>query len=850
MGWWLSALVVAFGGNAPGELSPLVSDPVVRWSFGPLAFESEPALVFTKEGLRIVANGRDATGRRALVVLDGDDGRLLSRTLLAAKAPLEVRAAGERVAVRGAPHRVDLYRLRGARLLVERSFTDPVSVSAPSLDEREATLREGDALAHYALDQREPLWRARVPGTFRGTPTTTGEHVFAVWYDANETAHLVWLERASGAVHADLPLGRHRAKPDPEAPLVVAHEHVLFVHLVPGLPATSGQDLEWARVPFEGERLGAATLHAFQAAPLETERGWVAPEREADGGTRWLFAQRENKPGTSELVIELASSAHHAWLAANSVAASRAEDVLYLGPCAADARTQSVLWRRERAPDHPAVPVPGGLLVIEGDRLHRLGAGALPRDAAKARARELAGAEDARLGERLLQIASRALRGGEGELARELVPEAEGLGAQGRTLELVRAEVERAAAAPTPAPGSKRRSTLAQEAESARQAWFEDLALAAERAEKPLQRSLLRELFQRDPADQNGQRLLARLVPPGIALAPADTLSWLDWLAFAERQPLALIDDVASDERPSAEQSALAEERARWRADALGHQSARLFVITAGTAPGTVARTLQAGELVCDLLEETFGARPTSAPRLTLVLYPTREEYLAHSGSDLGGLENVLGFTAGHFDLGARVSRLFQPPGDGGAARLLDVSVHELTHHWLALRSPFGELRAAPEQPGFWIVEAIATWAEELRLDLASETWTSDPRRSASLDTLVHAGERDLLRWHDVLVASFADFQKLETRPTCQLSLDGQLGSRAPRSPMQFFYAQGGALAHFLYEGAGPEGRALLLRAVEGYYRAAPLDVARELGVTHEELGKRVLAWGMTQFGG
>jgi len=134
MGWWLSALVVAFGGNAPGELSPLVSDPVVRWSFGPLAFESEPALVFTKEGLRIVANGRDATGRRALVVLDGDDGRLLSRTLLAAKAPLEVRAAGERVAVRGAPHRVDLYRLRGARLLVERSFTDPVSVSAPSLD--------------------------------------------------------------------------------------------------------------------------------------------------------------------------------------------------------------------------------------------------------------------------------------------------------------------------------------------------------------------------------------------------------------------------------------------------------------------------------------------------------------------------------------------------------------------------------------------------------------------------------------------------------------------------------------------------------------------------------------------
>jgi hypothetical protein len=838
------ALAAAEPAHAPtSQIEALATEPEVRWSFGPLAFESEPALAYGTEGWRVIASGRDATGRRALVVLDAEDGRVLSRTLLAAKEPLAVRAAGERVAVRSAPNRVDLYRLRGARLLVERSFTATDSISAPALDERAAVLREDGELVHYALERREPLWRARVPGAFCGAPAVLGEHVFGVWYDANETAHLAWLAGASGELRGDLPLGRHRpgSKPEPQAPRVVAHESVLFVQLFPGLPATNGQDLEWARVPFDGQRFCGTTLHAFLAAPLETPTGWVAPERESEGQTRWLQATRATMSGGSDTVIELASSAHHAWLAANSVAASRAGNVLYLGPCAADAHTQAVLWRRARGSDFAPVPLPGRLLVVEGDRLHCLGSPARPLDDATARARALADSEDRALGERLLQIATRALRGGEGELAKTLLSEAEGSGAEGRTLELVRAEVERAR--PVPPRTGTRRSPLAAEAEVARAAWFERLAKAAEPAAPALQRALLCELFQRDPGCAAGLRLLARRLPPFVAAGADTSRAWLEWLALGERRAVAILDGAASDGRPSQEEQALAEERGHWRADLAGYQSERLLVLSAGTAPDAVARTLRTGELVCDVLESTFGSGRPSAPRLVLVLYPTREEYLAHSGSDLGGLEHVLGFTAGHFDLSARVSRLFQPEGDVCDARLMNVSAHELTHHWLALRGPFGELRATAEQPGFWIVEAIATWAEELELELENETWTSAPRRSASLDTLVHADARDLLRWKDVLAAGFADFQKVETRPTCQLSLDWQLGSRAPRSPMQFFYAQGGALAHFLYEGAGPAGRALLTRIVEAYYRGAPLDVARELGLTPDELGARVLAW-------
>jgi hypothetical protein len=56
---------------------------------------------------------------------------------------------------------------------------------------------------------------------------------------------------------------------------------------------------------------------------------------------------------------------------------------------------------------------------------------------------------------------------------------------------------------------------------------------------------------------------------------------------------------------------------------------------------------------------------------------------------------------------------------------------------------------------------------------------------------------------------------------------------------MQLFYAQGGALAHYLYAAAGPEGRALLLHAVEGYYKHAPVDVAR---ARHDAAGALVSA--------
>lgn len=842
-----SAQVTARAASADprAAVQPLLSDPETRWSFGPLAFESAPVVA----GASVLAAGRDATGRRALVVLDGASGRVLARTLFASAAPLAVCASGERVAVRTAPDRVDLFRLRRGRLFAERSFAHAQSVSPASLVGEELLLREGDELACYDLGRREPVWRARVPGAFHGAPVARGAAVFAGWYDASGAAHLAWIERTSGRVLGDAVLGRHRdgcAPLDRDALALVAHATSVFVELARGIPSTSGLELGWARVAFDGTSLGTPTLHDFLAEPLETADGWVAPERTRAGAARWVLVRRGLEPsGGRERAVELAAPEHHAWLSACTTAASRAGDVLYLGTCAADARSLQVLWRRELQPAFRPVPVDGGLLVVEGAELHLLGSEPPAPDVARERARERVATEERGLGEQLARIASQALRTGDGELAARLVVEAEALGATGRTLALVQAEAERMQPAQaSDARVRQRRAALLVEEHTARERLPQALAEGARAtSDARLARAFLAELFARAPEHPAGLAELRRFLPADAPLVSAQARGWLGFLELAALRPIDLVGAPEASQPPSAEQRRIESERAGWRADVLGYHSERLLVVTAGAPPDAVARTLHWGELVCDVLEQVFGGSRAAAGRLELVLYPTRAEYLAHSDSDLGGLESVLGFTAGHFDLGSQLSRLFLPPEDEDGARLRCVSAHELAHHWLATRSRFGPPRATNATSGFWIVEAIATWAEELRLDPERRSWSTDPARAASLDTLANAGARDLVPWTTLLAGSFDDYCKLETRTTCTLSLDWQLGAQAPRSPLQLFYAQGGALAHYLYEADGGANRALLLQAVEAYYGGTPLDVAARLGVSPEELGARACTW-------
>jgi hypothetical protein len=76
-----------------------------------------------------------------------------------------------------------------------------------------------------------------------------------------------------------------------------------------------------------------------------------------------------------------------------------------------------------------------------------------------------------------------------------------------------------------------------------------------------------------------------------------------------------------------------------------------------------------------------------------------------------------LAWTAGHYDPGDQISRLYVPPGDDRFDGVLETLAHELTHHWLDTRMPpragvrRGHLGSG--SPGYAFEEGFATFVEE-----------------------------------------------------------------------------------------------------------------------------------------
>ena len=82
------------------------------------------------------------------------------------------------------------------------------------------------------------------------------------------------------------------------------------------------------------------------------------------------------------------------------------------------------------------------------------------------------------------------------------------------------------------------------------------------------------------------------------------------------------------------------------------------------------------------------------------------------------GLEH----TAGHYDPGENVTRMFFP-GEGASGQIPGVYAHELTHHWIERRRPG---RAGPTDgnddsdstPGYWVVEGYADFVKGFVFDV------------------------------------------------------------------------------------------------------------------------------------
>jgi hypothetical protein len=123
-----------------------------------------------------------------------------------------------------------------------------------------------------------------------------------------------------------------------------------------------------------------------------------------------------------------------------------------------------------------------------------------------------------------------------------------------------------------------------------------------------------------------------------------------------EGEPLTWDDCIVVEEKAEKADRPrlLSKLREVWRNDLIVVQSKRLSIITPVTLPGSVAKCLSLGELVCDTLEKLFSpfakVRETRR-KLTIVLYECREEYIRESVKAGGGREGSrhLVWTAGHY---------------------------------------------------------------------------------------------------------------------------------------------------------------------------------------------------------
>jgi len=825
-------------------------DPEIAWTLSVRGtIEAEP-LVW--DGL-VVLSAREGPSRRSVYLVDLATGQRVTRQVLPATTPLAPAIWNDRIALRTVPNRIDVFSVRAHRLQTHRTIEAKETISEPLLFDDELYVRRDDALARYDLDLREPVWESRLEGVFRGAPVLRGDRVYAAWYDEPGNVRLASLRRADGEAVDDTLLGHHGGEiPDAGVALdLVALDSCVIARLPLPVESTSGRVFPVARVShadggFPDQE--PATLHAFVFDPVSWGEGWTALDEHAEHGRRWLWAPSVVEDGR---VPVLANSEIHARLLEATAPPGSTGDVLFLHDCAVDVATWRIHWRSSHAPLLRPVPFDGGLLVVTAPgTVVALRAPPRPRTASEARARDAVDTMESRIGVGYAALAMKALRTNDAELSRRLLDEALARGVHERTVVRARDGLARLRSTEPALPPDVRRVLAVLEEERGMLA-RERRGLLRQARESPddlFRRRIVRALLEQTPAWSDAVDAVRDLVPPEAPRGETfDAESWLDFLDAHAATPVSFVAPPADGERAvGRDAELLAREAREWRGDVSGYRTDRLFVVAPPGRPGAVASALEMGELVCDVLEEMFDAGDGSpADPLALLLYETKDEYIAQSQRSGSHPEIARGWTAGHYAGDEGLSRMFVPEVDDEYEILVDVYAHELTHHWLDRRAPFGPARAGVDAPGYWIAEGFATFVEELSFDLAARTWSAENRRAPSLDVVANARPDQLVPWKRLFALSRDGFGAMSNDADRPIPRTWQLGVLIDRSEIDLFYAQAAAACHFLYGGESGRHRAALLDFVRTWYEADGDGLATHdaFGLTPRELGERIVAF-------
>jgi len=362
----------------------------------------------------------------------------------------------------------------------------------------------------------------------------------------------------------------------------------------------------------------------------------------------------------------------------------------------------------------------------------------------------------------------------------------------------------------------------------------------------------VRTVLEQYPGQAEAVHWVRSRIPEGVSPGdPFDPLEWLRFVESAGHQPIAVVTPEAGGSARSRER--VAEERRRWRRDVIGLETDQILIVTAASKPGRIANCLDLGELVCSTLDGFFGGKERAAqegaPPLVLLLYESQKAYIEETpgAKENPGMAARLARTAGHYSPSLGISRLYVPDDPEAFALVMEVFAHELTHHWLDQRLRFlreGAGRGVPPTaPGAVLEEGFATMIEESRFDVRARTWQPADHRANSIDIVANA--KMLLDWDTLLDMSLVDLYELPPEDGEQVAVRWRLGVSRIVGWVNMFYAQGGALCHYLATAEGGKHREALFDWVADLHagRTKPGETQARFGCDATELGRRVKAW-------
>lgn len=282
-----------------------------------------------------------------------------------------------------------------------------------------------------------------------------------------------------------------------------------------------------------------------------------------------------------------------------------------------------------------------------------------------------------------------------------------------------------------------------------------------------------------------------------------------------------------------------------WTHDTLGLRTEHLVCFSLERNPEVVGACLRYGEGAVRTLQHFFTQDlPEKAEeadgRLEVRIHGTRETYLDEMGS------RRVEWSAGYYSALEKVSRFFIPRGrDGKVAdtSLYRVVAHELTHHFVeqrVVRNKKDLEFSRSDAPGYWVVEGIARFVEHQASDSVRAGRSFDDLTVQSIDVTAQMDRAGGIFPPGKLVElSQVAFSGLSRDSVGKVRLQHSFRSFTV-NPLLLFYEQSAALAFFMLNRRGEEGREAFLDYLQDYYRGRLTKKSwRKLGFeTSDELSR------------